>query len=87
MESVTKFVGLTFILVAYVIIIFLGILDVARASEVDYNDCLYQRMVTAAAYTALDDAEIHSLPNAVIQNLEIDLASAVEMEKLVCLGN
>jgi len=90
MKNILIVVGQAAIVAASFIFIGVVALDTARGAEhtpmntTTYNDCLYERMIVAATYTALDDAERESLPSEVVQNLSVDLETAVEMQRLIC---
>jgi len=93
MKNILIVVGQAALVAASFIFIGVVALDTARGADhsnatpmntTTYNDCLYERMIVAATYTALDDAEREGLPSEVVQNLSVDLETAVEMQRLIC---
>jgi hypothetical protein len=62
----------------------IAVMILATPAKAESSECTSARMIAAYTWAALDDAEREGLSSGVVENLEMELAAAVEVAKAIC---
>ncbi len=62
----------------------IAVMIFATPAKADDAECTSARMIAAYTWAALDDAEREGLSSGVVENLEMELAAAVEVAEAIC---